>query len=133
MIVLFRSPTGIKTVMSRQSLHKSAIRLTTALALLVSVMISPIRTASAASGGYHPEYLRRDFGIPGKTPTNHRPHVPATSRVVQVTAVSSQSKPELSSLPARGDTHLVCPFPTVPPGQDSTALAAGRSIHPLRC
>jgi hypothetical protein len=122
--------------MSRQPLYKNAIRLATALALLVSVMISPIRPAPKVGGNAHLsllDCLRSNLGIPSKATTNHRPHVPATSRVVQVKAVSSQSKLDLSPLPAGDDTHPVCPRPTVPPEQGSTALGTPRAIHPLRC
>ncbi len=119
--------------MSHQPFYKNAIRLATALALLVSVMVSPIRPASMASSGSHPDCFRRNFGIPGKSTTNHRPHVPLTSRVVKVKALSSQSKLDLSTLPAGQYAHRTYPSPSVGPERDSMALATDRAIHPLRC
>jgi hypothetical protein len=73
------------------------IRLVSALALLVSVMISPIRP-NVASGVTSSNHLRRNFGIPGKTPSNHRPNVPVPSRIMQVKAVSSESKRDCMAL-----------------------------------
>lgn len=119
--------------MSHQPLLTNAIRLASAVALLVSVMTSPIRPAPTA-GGSQRECLRRNFGVPGKAAPNHRPHVPATSRVVQVKAVSSQSKPNWMTPSDRQDADLAYPrSPSVGSAQRSTALGIERAIHPLRC
>jgi hypothetical protein len=120
--------------MSHQPLLINAIRLASALALLVSVMTSPIRPAPAASGNSQPDCLRRNFGIPGKAATNHRPHVPATSRIVQVKALSSESRLDWMTLPDRHDADLACPpSASVGTARDSIAFSSDRAIHPLRC
>jgi hypothetical protein len=76
--------------MRKQVVLHNAIRFVSALALLVSVMTSPIRP-NATSGLAHSNHLRRNFGLPGKAPANHRPHLPNPSRVVQIKALSSES------------------------------------------
>jgi hypothetical protein len=122
--------------MSRPSLLNNAIRLVAALALLVSVMASPIRPlrASSRTGTAHRDYLRPDLGIPGKAGTNHRPHVPITSRVVQVKAISSESEHE-----SCWTTDPVCHgvdqvFRSLhQPERDPAPLAISRASHPLRC
>ncbi len=119
--------------MSHQSLLPNAIRLISALALLVSVMASPIRPAPTASGGSHPDCLRRNFGIPGKAANHHRPHVPATSRVVQVKALSSQTKLDWTTPPARHGADPACPPSSLAAGRYASAPGSDRAIHPLRC
>jgi hypothetical protein len=127
-------PTWIRVAMSHQPLLINAIRLASAVALLVSVMTSPIRPAPKAGGGSQHECLRRNFGVPGKAAPSHRPHVPATSRVVQVKAVSSQSKPSWMAPSVRQDADLAYPpAPSAGSAQHSTALGIERAIHPLRC
>lgn len=120
--------------MSKHSLLNNAIRLAAALALLVSVMISPIRPLRAArgTGSSHPDYLRRNFGIPGKAATHHRPHVPIPSRVVQVKAISSEHEPGWTTDPVYRGADLL--FTSLRrPERDSAPLAIVRSSHPLRC
>jgi hypothetical protein len=120
--------------MSHLPLLKNAIRLATAAALLVSVMISPIRPAPKASGGSRPDCFRRNFGIPGKATTNHRPHTPATARIVQVKAVSSESKLDWMTSPACPDADLACASsPSIGAERYSFSLAIDQAIHPLRC
>jgi hypothetical protein len=122
-------------VMSHQSLKSNAIRLLAAVALLVSVMVSPIRPAPVSGRTSHPDYLRRNFDIPGKATTHHRPHTPVTSRVVKVKAVSSQRKVDWSNPPAaRPGADLTCPPPSDRPSGDSTvAGGTDRATRPLRC
>jgi hypothetical protein len=111
-----------------------AIRLTTALALLAAVMTSPIRPSKAAGGGSHPDCLRRNFGIPAKADTAHRPASPVPSRVVQVKALSSERRLDLTGDSARQYVDPACPSPASPePERDSTAFRLDRAIHPLRC
>lgn len=91
-MTLFPPPSfGIEVAMRRPLVLNHAIRLASALALLVSVMTSPIRPI-ASSRVSHPNHLRRNFGIPGKVPASHRPHIPVPSRVMQVKALSFGSK-----------------------------------------
>src|SRR5262249_40380895 len=111
-----------------------AIRLATAVALLVSVMTSPIRPAPKASGSSQPDCFRRNFGIPGKATTHHRPHAPVTSRVVQVKAVSSECKLDWTAPPAGHDADLADSLASsIGAGRHSSALGIDRAIHPLRC
>jgi hypothetical protein len=120
--------------MSKHSLLNNAIRLVAALTLLVSVMTSPIRTLSAArrTGASHPDYLHRNFDIPGKAGTNHRPHVPITSRVVQVKAISSEYEPGWTTDTVCHSIDLL--FTSVhQPERDSASLAIDCALHPLRC
>lgn len=77
--------------MRKQVVLNHVIRIASALALLVSVMTSPIRS-NASRGNSHPDHLRCNFGIPNKVPAHHRPHVPAPARVMQVKALSCESK-----------------------------------------
>lgn len=121
--------------MSHQPLLcKDVTRIATAMALLVSVMISPIRPAPGPLGGAHLDCLRRNFGIPGKATTNHRPHVPVTSRVIQVKALSSHNKFDWSPPAACHGVAPACPPSfVVGPEWDSQAVRFDRSNHPLRC
>jgi hypothetical protein len=121
--------------MSRQSPLNRAIRFATASALLAAVMTSPIRPANAvvATSTSRVDCLRRNFGMPAKAATtNHRPHTPVNSRVVQVKAVSSQQELDLTSDPV---PHRTDPLYTSSPeaGQPSTVLGFVQTVHPLRC
>lgn len=121
--------------MSHPSLLKNAIRFATAVALLVSVMTSPIRPAPRASGSSRPDCFRRNFGIPSKATTNHRPHIPATARIIQVKAVSSESKPDWMTPTAYHASALTDSLFSSSIGAErySSALSIDRAIHPLRC
>jgi hypothetical protein len=120
--------------MSHHSLLKNAIRLATAVALLVSVMISPIRPAPRASGSSQSDCFRRIFCIPSKATTNHRPHIPATSRIVQVKAVSSESKLHWMTPPAHHASALADSLSSsIGAERYSSDLSIDRAIHPLRC
>jgi hypothetical protein len=121
--------------MSNQSHLHRAIRLVTALMLLAAVMTSPIRPAIAvyAGGSSHVEYLRRDFGVPGKaSTTHHRPHTPATSRVVQVKALSSHRELDWTSDCVHHHVDLL-DGPSVESGRHATALGLDHTTRPLRC
>jgi hypothetical protein len=133
---MFPNPArDLRMVMSHQSLQSNAIRLLAAVALLVSVMVSPTRPAPVSGGPSHPDYLRRNFDIPSKVATHHRPHTPVTSRVVQVKALSAQRKLDWSNPSARPDADLAYPPRSDRPSGDSTVAGTGtgRAIHPLRC
>jgi hypothetical protein len=111
----------------------TAIRLISAEALLISVMTSPIRP-NVSSGISNPEHLRHNFGIPGKVPANHRPHAPVPSRVVQVKALSSESKLDcLAPLTfLRFDpSHAVAPL--MRPAPASSMPGIDLVSHALRC
>lgn len=110
-----------------------AIRLVSALALLVSVMISPIRS-NVASSVSSPNHLRRNFGIPGKVSANHRPHIPIPSRVMQVKALSCESKLDCLTLPS---LLTIAPSISTVSSSKSTHAVSAVGIHPgshaLRC
>ncbi len=121
--------------MSNLSRLNRAIRLATALALLVAVMVSPIRPAitAHATGHSRADRLRRNFGMPSKSSTtHHRPHAPVTSRVVQVKALSSQRQPDWTSDSVQHRVDLAS-APSLEPGRHSTALGLDHTAHPLRC
>jgi hypothetical protein len=120
--------------MSKHSLLNNAIRLFAALALIVSVMSSPIRPLLAASrsGTSRPDYLRRNFGIPGKAGTSHRPQVPITSRVVQVKALSSEHEMIWTTDPVCRGISMLC-TPSHRTQHDSAPVAIDVALHPLRC
>lgn len=120
--------------MSNHSLLNTALRLVATAALLVSVMTSPIRPSLAASrsGTSRSDYLRRNFGIPNKAGTNHRPNVPITSRVVQVKAVSTARGADLAADPVGHGISLICTSPHRTE-RDSARLPTDRASHPLRC
>jgi hypothetical protein len=119
--------------MSRPSFPNHAIRFVAALALLVSVMTSPIRTSKAAvsTGTSAPDCLHCNFDVPGKTVTP-RPHVPVTSRVVVVKALSTQSELDLIDTPDghRFDLHA---GPSAESRPDSASSRLPEAAHPLRC
>jgi hypothetical protein len=120
--------------MPKQFVRDRAIRLATALALLAAVMTSPIRPPKASGDGSHVDCLRRNFGIPAKADTTHRLASTAPSRVVQVKALSSESKPDWTADSARQHVDPACvPPATLEPERHSTTFALGRAIHPLRC
>ncbi len=78
----------------RHFLHRG-LRVATAVALLVAVMTSPIRAPRSPGRSAHPNYLRRNFGMP-KAHSSHRRTAPVTSRVVVVKAFQSENADELA-------------------------------------
>jgi hypothetical protein len=117
--------------MPKQFVLNHVVRLVSALALLAAVMTSPIRPSKAASGTSQPDYLRRNFGIPRHGST-HRTAVPHTSRVVQVKALSSQTRLDWTTHPARHHDDLAR-TDSREPRRASSAFHLDRAPHPLRC
>jgi hypothetical protein len=122
--------------MSDQSHFNRAICFATALSLLAAVMISPIHPAIAAmgSGSSQVDCFHRNLGMPGKATTHHRPVAPVNSRVVQVKALSSNSKLGWMACVVGGCLDLSGPPPLHPERPSSTFTSClDRTTHPLRC
>ena len=120
--------------MSDRKTLLSTLWLTSSLALLVSVLVAPIRTSGLVSVSSRPDCLRRSFALPPGQPATQRAGMP-TDAAVQMNAVRSENeeqdradaldKPRVSFL-------IPCSFRNVPDRQ----LIAPRSIlshYPLRC
>lgn len=121
----------IRLVMFRSLVFNHTVRILSALALLVSVMVSPIRP-NASSGVSSPNHLRRNFGVPGKAPASHRPHVP--SRIMLVKAVSSETR--LECLSPFSLLRIDPPSMSVPspgPAWASSEVWINRACHARRC
>src|SRR5262249_3319244 len=92
------------------------------------------RPPKASGDGSPVDCLRRNFGIPARADRIYRPASPAPSRVVQVKALSSESKPDRTADSARQYVDPACVLPaTLEPERHSTTFAPGRAIRPLRC
>jgi hypothetical protein len=120
-------------MVNRPLLHHG-IRVATAIALLVAVIISPIRPARSVGGSSHPVHLRHNFA----GPTTHTPRHAVTSvtpRPVRVKALPSENEEEELS---ETTWSACCPFdpppdPSSKPGQALAAFGPDRVTHPLRC
>ena len=119
--------------MCKQVIVNHAICLISGLALLVSVMTSPIRS-NVTSSISHPNHLRRNFGVPSKAPAHQRPNIPVGSRVVQVKALSTETKVECLEYPSslRMDLPYLAALP-VESIQDLPACLLDRTSYAPRC
>jgi hypothetical protein len=121
----------IRLVMFRSLVLNYTVRFLSALVLLVSVMVSPVRP-NAASGVSSPNHLNRDFGVPAKAPAHHRPHVPC--RIVQVKAVSCESR--LKGVGPPSPLRIAPPSMLALSPESATASSRfriDRAYHSLRC
>lgn len=117
----------------RSILLSRTLRLVTCLALLVSVMTSPIRPG-VYRGISHPNHLKRNFGIPGKVHSSPRPHIPTPVRVRVVKAISSQSKLVGAALSHYVRINPACLASHRPEAlHDSAPFRLDRSYHSPRC
>jgi hypothetical protein len=119
--------------MFSRNLFKHGICVTSALALLVAVMTSPIRPSRSNPGLSYPNYLRRNYSIPPTDSTRPSP-TSITSLQVRVKALRSEDEKKLV-----GTTRLArCPFdlpphPSLTPPRDLSTVGPLRASHPLRC
>ena len=113
----------------------SMIWLTTALALLASVLVAPMRTSALVSVSSRLDCLRRKFTLPPSQPTTRLSAATAADAVPAVDALPSERE-EQEGADARDEPRvsfvIPCSFRKVPDHQ----LIAPRSIvalYPLRC
>ncbi len=120
--------------MAHPRLLNHGLRLAVALALLVSVMTSPIRPQRPSTDYGRSDCFRRNFAMPKDGSSHHRSPAPIHARVVQVKALHSEAEEE----PRETSGSVEHDF-TPPPV--STCLATWcsnhehlhRAMHPLRC
>jgi hypothetical protein len=117
--------------MGGPSLPKQWLCIASAIALVVAVVVSPVRPVPGAAAV--PNYLRRNFA----TPSNHTSGHPAKSVVsgqVRVKAIASKAeekRPGPNGL-VRTSVDITPQLPTKPP-RGLAAFGSPRATHPLRC
>jgi hypothetical protein len=114
---------------------KHSLCLATALAVLVSVMTSPIRPNGASSLS-DPSHPRRDFDVPSKSGSNQRSPVPTNSRVIQVKALSSRNWDVLAAMRDFSSRRFTSDGPTAPSSgapRSSSAFGLDRANYAPRC
>ena len=113
----------------------STLWLTSALALLASVLVAPIRTSGFITVSSRPDCLRRNFALPPGQPTTRLGAAMATDADQQVNALPSeeeeQDRAEALDEP-RVSFLIPCSFRKVPDRQ-SIAPRSILSLYPLRC
>ena len=113
----------------------SALWLTSSLALLASVLITPIQTSGFVTVSSRPDCLRSNFALPPGQPTTRLSATMAADAVLQVNALRSENEEQDWTDPLddpRVSFLIPCSFRKVPDRQ----LIAPRSIlslFPLRC
>ena len=119
-------------MVGRRTLQYS-FRVTTAAALVLAVMTSPMRPAKSA-GSYCFNHQRRDFDVTSAHSCPRLASALADSRPVQVKALPSEREEELS-----WTTRPACRVFDFPPAlspkpeRDLVAIGLDRAMHPLRC
>jgi hypothetical protein len=113
----------------------STLWLTSSLALLASVLVTPIRASGFVSASSWPDCLRPNFALPAGQPTTRLIEAIATDALLQVNALPSENEEQDRADPLdepRVSFLSPCSFRKVPDHQ----LIAPRSIvtlYPLRC
>lgn len=111
----------------------ATLGLTSLLALLACVLVSPIRTSGFASS--RPNYLRRIFALPGGEPTTRLSPVMAINAVLDVNALRSEND-EQDRADALDEPRIAllipCSLPRVPDLQFIPPRSS-LSLYPLRC
>ena len=113
----------------------STLWLTSALALLASVLVAPIWASGLVAVSSRPECFRRDFALPPGQPTTRLSAAIATDAVLQVNALASENEEQDRADPLdepRISFLIPCSFRKDPDRQ----LIVPRSIlslYPLRC
>lgn len=120
--------------MSTPKVLSQAIRIASAVALVIAVTAAPVRAPRSAGGSFRPNYFRRYYA-------------PITTNPVRLAATSVSWCPAapVKALPAETEEDLsgtACPavysfdVPTLPTLKPSLNLATSdqvRASHPLRC
>jgi hypothetical protein len=113
----------------------SMLWLTSALALLASVLVAPIPTSGFVTVLSRPDCLRRDFALPPGQPSTSFSGAMATDSVLQLNALASENEEQDRADPLEGSRVpllIPCSFQKISDGP----LIAPRSIlshYPLRC
>ena len=113
----------------------SALWLTSALALLASVLVAPIRTAGFVTVSSRPDCLRRNFALPPGQQTTRLASSTAADAVPLVKALpSEEEEQERADAPdeARVSRFLPASFRKVA-DRRSAAPRPVLSLYPLRC
>ena len=118
--------------MAHRRLLNNGIRVAAAMALVVSVMSSPIRPIHPTTT-VQPDHFRV-FGMPKGHTTHHRAPAPLHSRVLVVKAVRAETEDRLSETAGRAPLLFFSP-PALSSGVVSSGnrLEIVRATHPLRC
>jgi hypothetical protein len=129
----FTRPFEKRSAMPARKSLVCTLWLTSALALLASVLVEPIRTSASVSS--RPDYLRRDFALCPCRPTAHVSAALATDDLRQVNALPSENEEQdrVDPLDEPRISFLIpCVFRKVPDRQ-LTAPSSILSLYPLRC
>jgi hypothetical protein len=113
----------------------SALWLISSVALLASVLVTPIRTSKFVAVLSRLDSLRRNFDLPPGQPTARLREATATDTVLQLNALPSENEEEDRSdaLDEPRISFLIpCSFRKVPERQ-LIAPPSVLSLYPLRC
>ena len=113
----------------------STLWLTSALALLASVLVAPIRTSGFATVSSRPDCLRRNFALPPGQTTNRLSAALATDAVLRVNALPSEEEEQDRAealVEPRVSFLIPCSYRKLPDRQ-SIPPRSILSLYPLRC
>ena len=114
----------------------SMLCVTSSLALLVLVLVAPIRTSGFVTVSSRPDCLRRNFALPPGQPTARLNPATATDTDLPVNALPSEDDEEQDRADALDDPRvsvlITCSFRKLP-ARLPIAPRSIPSLYPLRC